>query len=63
MGVISNMFRAFQSIKVRTQMTVVNVYGSCNGIKNVCFFPTERTICGPDQSTILTKFDSFLKED
>lgn len=64
MRIISNMFRAFQRIKLyhpfRTQMIVVNE--SCTDIKNLCFFHTEKNICGSDQSTILTKFDSFHKE-
>ena len=48
---------------LRTQMTVVNVYSSCTGIKNLSFFHREKAICGPDQSTLLTKFDSFRHED
>ena len=46
MRVISNMFRTFQIRRLyhplRTQMTVVNVYSSCTGIKNLFFFFSQR---------------------
>jgi hypothetical protein len=67
MKLINNTFRAFQRRRLyhpsRTQITVVNVYNYYTDIKNSVSFHTEKTICGPDQSTILTKFGSFHKED